>query len=241
MTRSRQVGGITAGNVESPGWGAKRQERQASRPLRSVPCHRALFTWNFGAPDSFPSRPKPITMSQKSLRIALGADHGGVDLKDALVAHLKAAGHEVTDFGTHGPESVDYADFANLVGRSVSDGTQDFGVLCCTSGVGVSIAANRHRHVRAANVRSVEEATVTRQHNDANVLCLGGKSLDTATATAMTDAFIATEFEGGRHQRRVCKSSGSRIAENDPELYAAIVAEGGDAPAVAPAVASAHA
>jgi glycine hydroxymethyltransferase len=164
-------------------------------------------------------------MSTKSLRIALGADHGGVDLKDALVAHLKAEGHQITDFGTHGPDSVDYADFANAVARTVADGTSDFGVVCCTSGVGVSIAANRHRHVRAANVRTVEEAQTTRLHNDSNVLCLGGKALDATTATAMADAFISTEFEGGRHQRRVCKSSGSRLAETDPEIYEAIVAE----------------
>jgi glycine hydroxymethyltransferase len=164
-------------------------------------------------------------MSTKSLRIALGADHGGVELKDALVAHLKAAGHQVTDFGTHGVDSVDYADFANAVARTVGDGTNDFGVVCCTSGVGVSIAANRHRHVRAANVRTVEEAHVTRQHNDSNVLCLGGKAVDAETAAKMADAFIATEFEGGRHQRRVCKSSGSRLAETDPEIYDAIVAE----------------
>lgn len=164
-------------------------------------------------------------MSQQSLRIALGADHGGVALKEALVAHLAAAGHELTDFGTHGTASVDYADFANLVGRAVSDGTRDFGILCCTSGVGVCIAANRHRHVRAANVRTVEEAVTTRQHNDANVLCLGGQSLDAATAAAMVDAFLATAFEGGRHELRVCKSSGSRIAELDPDIHAAIVAE----------------
>ncbi|MGE9269419.1 MAG: RpiB/LacA/LacB family sugar-phosphate isomerase, partial [Verrucomicrobiales bacterium] len=84
-------------------------------------------------------------MSQKSLRIALGADHGGVELKDAIVAHLQAAGYELTDFGTHGSESVDYPDFANLTARSVSDSTHDFGILCCTSGVGVAITANRHR------------------------------------------------------------------------------------------------
>ena len=169
--------------------------------------------------------PRYFLMSTKPLRIALGADHGGVELKDALVAHLKAAGHEVTDFGTHGPDSVDYADFANAVARTVGDGTSDFGVVCCTSGVGVSIAANRHRHVRAANVRTVEEAQTTRLHNDSNVLCLGGKALDAGTATAMADAFLATAFEGGRHQRRVCKSSGSRLSVTDPEVYAAIVAE----------------
>jgi glycine hydroxymethyltransferase len=179
------------------------------------------------------SRGKPSSclspsMSQKPqqpLRIALGADHGGVDLKDALVAHLTAAGHQVTDFGTHGHDSVDYPDFANLVAIGVSDGTQDWGIVCCTSGIGVCIAANRHEHVRAANARTVEEATITRQHNDSNVLCLGGKSTDAATAIAITEAFIATEFEGGRHERRVCKSSGSRIQETDPEIYAAIVAE----------------
>jgi glycine hydroxymethyltransferase len=164
-------------------------------------------------------------MSQKSLRIALGADHGGVDLKDQLVAHLKAQGHEVTDFGTQGHESVDYPDFANLVARAVADGTNDFGVLCCTSGVGVSIAANRHRHVRAANIRTAEEAVITREHNDANVLCLGAKTVDFGTAVAMLEAFFDTSFEGGRHEGRVCKSSGSRIAEIDPELYAAITAE----------------
>ena len=164
-------------------------------------------------------------MSQKSLRIALGADHGGVELKNALAAHLTTAGHQLTDFGTHGADSVDYADYANLVGRAVSDATMDFGILCCTSGVGMSIAANRHRHVRAANVRTVEEAVTTRQHNDANVLCLGGKEVDAATAVAMADAFLSSAFEGGRHEARVCKSSGSRIAETDPAIYDAIVAE----------------
>jgi glycine hydroxymethyltransferase len=164
-------------------------------------------------------------MSNKTLRIALGADHGGVDLKDALVAHLKAAGHEVTDYGTHGRESVDYPDFANAVARTVADGTSDFGFVCCTSGVGVCITANRHAHVRAANVRSIQEAITSREHNDVNVLCLSGKDLDVTTATAMADAFVSTTFAGGRHEVRVCKASGSRIAEVDPDLCKAIVAE----------------
>ncbi|WP_281375607.1 ribose 5-phosphate isomerase B [Haloferula luteola] len=159
------------------------------------------------------------------MKIAVGADHGGVELKEALVAHLQAQGYEVTDFGTHGTESVDYSDFANLVGRAVSDFTHDRGILCCTSGVGVCMTANRFEHVQAANVRTVEETVITRQHNDANVLCLGGKVVDAETGKAMVDAFLSTEFEGGRHERRVCKASGSRLAENDPDLYAAIVAE----------------
>jgi len=164
-------------------------------------------------------------MTEPTQRIAIGADHGGVELKEAMVAHLKSAGHEVTDFGTHGKDSVDYPDFANEVARAVSDSTHAWGVICCTSGVGVSIAANRFPHVRAANVLSVEETVITRQHNDANVLCLSGKLLDEPTARGMVDAFLGTEFEGGRHERRVCKASGSPVQVADPELYDAIVAE----------------
>jgi glycine hydroxymethyltransferase len=164
-------------------------------------------------------------MSHPTFRIAIGADHGAVDLKNAVAEHLKKVGHEVRDFGTHGHESVDYSDYGNLVARNVADGTYDFGILACTSGVGMCIAANRHRHVRAANVRSVEETVTTREHNDSNVLCLSGKFTDTATAIAMADAFLATAFAEGRHEIRVCKSSGSRIAETDPAIYAAITAE----------------
>ena len=164
-------------------------------------------------------------MSHPTFRVALAADHGAVDLKYAVAAHLKARGHEIHDFGTHTREAVDYPDFANLVARNVADGTYDFAILACTSGVGMCIAANRHRNVRAANVRSVEETLITRQHNDANVLCLSGKYTDTATAIAMSDAFLTTAFEGGRHQTRVCKSSGSRIEQVDPEVFAAITAE----------------
>lgn len=164
-------------------------------------------------------------MSHPTFRIALGADHGAYDLKNAVAAHLKAIGHDIHDFGTHSKESVDYAEYANLVSRAVADGSYDFGILACTSGVGMCIAANRHPHVRAANVRTVEEATMTRNHNNANVLCLAGNTIDAATAIAMADAFLKTPFEGGRHLARVCNASGSRIAHNDPELYAAITAE----------------
>ena len=169
--------------------------------------------------------PGLVLMSHPTFRIAIGADHGAVDLKNAVVQHLKAAGHDVTDLGTHDKQAVDYADYANLVARTVADGTSDFGILACTSGVGMCIAANRHRHVRAANVQSVEETVTTRQHNDSNVLCLSGKSTDAATGTAMADAFLATAFEGGRHEARVLASSGSRISVTDPAIYAAITAE----------------
>lgn len=161
-------------------------------------------------------------MSVKTFRIAVGADHGGVAIKNAIVEALKKAGHEVTDYGTQGGESVNYADYANLVAVGVADGTQDFGVLCCTSGIGMSIAANRFQGVRAANVRSVEETITTREHNDANVLCLGAKTTDATTAVEMAFAFIATAFAGGRHTCRVATSSGSRLEVTDVAIYNAI-------------------
>lgn len=173
---------------------------------------------------AFPSFNTP-PMSHPIFRIAIGADHGAFELKNAVVSHLKSLGHQLTDFGTYDTHSVDYSEYANQVARQVADGTVDFGVLACTSGVGMCIAANRHRHVRAANVRTVEEVKITRSHNNANVLCLAGKILDATTANAMVDAFLSTSFEGGRHQARVCNSSGSRLATTDPEIYQAMEGE----------------
>ena len=164
-------------------------------------------------------------MSNSPIRIAVGADHGAFEMKNAIVSHLREAGHMVEDFGTHSAESVDYPDYANIVGHNVSDGNFDFGILACTSGVGMCIAANRFRHVRAANVRDLEETVTTRKHNDANVLCLSGKYLEIGAAKEMVTAFLATDFEGGRHERRVCKASGSAIAVSDPEIYEAITGE----------------
>jgi len=159
------------------------------------------------------------------LRIAVGADHGAFALKQAIVAHLRERGHDVTDFGTNTEESSNYAEFAHLVAINVADGTCDIGILACTSGVGMAMAANRHRGVRAANVRTVGETQTTRQHNDANVLCLGAKTVDPETAIAMCDVFITTKFEGGRHCDRVLSASGSRLAVTDPDIFAAITAE----------------
>ncbi len=164
-------------------------------------------------------------MSQATLRIALGADHGALELKNALVAHLAGKGYEVEDFGTETAESCNYADYANLVARNVADGTFDLGFLACTSGIGMCIAANRHRHVRAANVRTADQAKTTREHNDTNVLCLSGKETSPEAAIEIAEAFIAASFQGGRHTARVAASSGSRIQITDPEIYAAIVAE----------------
>jgi glycine hydroxymethyltransferase len=164
-------------------------------------------------------------MSHPTYRIALGADHAAVEMKQAIRTQLEAAGHEVRDFGTDSSTSVDYPDFANPVARLVADGTYDFGILACTSGVGMSIAANRFRDIRAASVRSVEEAEISRLHNDANVLCLGTKHTDIPTALAMVDAFLSTNFEAGRHEQRLCKASGSRLSQTDPAIFSAIRAE----------------
>ena len=164
-------------------------------------------------------------MSENNVRIAVGADHGGVDIKDAVVLALRAKGYAVEDYGTHAHESVNYADYGNLVAIGVADGSFDYGILCCTSGVGMSITANRHRGVRAANVRTVVEASTTREHNDANVLCLGASSVDAATAVAMAETFVVTAFANGRHSCRVAASSGSRIEVTDPAVYAPIRAE----------------
>jgi glycine hydroxymethyltransferase len=166
-----------------------------------------------------------IQMSENNVRIAVGADHGGLDIKDAVVLALRAKGYSVEDYGTHSHESVNYADYGNLVAIGVADGSFEFGILCCTSGVGMSITANRHRGVRAANVRTVEEAATTREHNDANVLCLGASSVDVSTAAAMAETFIATSFANGRHSCRVAASSGSRMEVTDPAVFASIQAE----------------
>jgi len=159
------------------------------------------------------------------MNISIGADHGGVDLKPAIITHLEAAGHTVKNFGTDSTDSVDYSDFANGVARSITSGQYDRGILICRSGVGMCMAANRFKGIRGANARSVEETVTTRQHNDANVLCLGAGHLSVDDALAMVDAFVQTEFEGGRHEARVAKASGSRLAITDPELYSAIAAE----------------
>ena len=164
-------------------------------------------------------------MSTPSIRVAVGADHGGVELKNAIVAALEGAGHDVIDYGTNTTDSVDYSDFAHHVGRAVHEERADRGVLVCTSGVGVCLAANRFRDVRAANVRTVEETKVTRSHNDANVLCLGASVVAQEVALEMVNTFLSEKFEGGRHEARLCKASGSRLAMTDSEVFEAILGE----------------
>ena len=140
-------------------------------------------------------------------KIAIGCDHAGFPLKAALTAALSAFGHEVLDKGTNGPGRVDYPDHAHAVCRAVEAGEAKFGVLVCGSGIGMSIAANRHSAIRAALVHDGTGARLARQHNDANVLVLGGRVLGIEVAKDCLKTFFTTEFEGGRHARRVAKMS----------------------------------
>jgi ribose 5-phosphate isomerase B len=135
--------------------------------------------------------------------IALAADHAGFALKRALTDELRAGGYEVLDLGTGSTDSVDYPVFGDAMARALLEGRAERGVLICGTGIGVSIAANRHKGVRAAVCHSVEVARLARAHNDANVLALGGRVLDHETAKSCLRAFLETEFEGGRHGQRV--------------------------------------
>ena len=139
------------------------------------------------------------------MRIALGSDHAGFVLKEQLRRRLAEAGHEVIDFGTTSPESCDYPDFAQPVAREVASGHSDRGVLVCSTGIGMAMAANKVVGVRAAQGERVDDVRLTREHNDANVLTLGARHLDEAHAMELVQAFLDTEFSGGRHARRVAK------------------------------------
>lgn len=135
--------------------------------------------------------------------VALASDHGGVDLKDMLKDELQKRGIEVLDLGTDGSSSVDYPDFAEKMAESIKSGKADRGILMCGTGIGISIAANRHAHIRAALVHDGFGARMARQHNDANVLVLGGRTIGPEIAKECVELFLNTEFEGGRHARRV--------------------------------------
>lgn len=137
--------------------------------------------------------------------VALGADHAGFELKNLFVEHLRARGHEVVDLGTHSPDRVDYPDFGVAVGRAVIAGRAEFGVCICGSGIGIAIAANKVGGVRAATVHDVTSAALSRQHNDANVCCIGARLVGSQTALDALDAFLAACFQGGRHRPRVDK------------------------------------
>lgn len=139
--------------------------------------------------------------------IAIASDHGGFELKAILSGELSNLGFEVLDLGTEGPDSVDYPDFAEALTKVLRDGQAARGVLICGSGIGMSIAANRHREIRAALVHDNLSARLARQHNDANVLVMGGRFIGAEVAKDCLKAFLTTDFEGGRHDRRIGKLS----------------------------------
>ena len=137
------------------------------------------------------------------MRIALSADHAGYLLKDELAAWLREQGHEIIDLGTNGPESVDYPRFGALLAETIANGRAERGVTVCGSGIGVGIAANRNPACRCAIVDEPLSARLARRHNDANAIALGARLIGIEMARACVEAFLSTEFEGGRHQRRV--------------------------------------
>ena len=137
--------------------------------------------------------------------IAVGSDHAGYSLKQRLAAELRTLGHEVLDLGAHDADRVDYPDFGAAVGRAVAGAEADLGVCVCGSGIGIAMAANKVPGVRAAPVHDATSARLARQHNDANVLCLGERLLDPDVASEAVLAWLDAEFEGGRHVGRVAK------------------------------------
>jgi ribose 5-phosphate isomerase B len=138
-------------------------------------------------------------------RIAMGCDHRGLALKKPIMSFLQNAGYTCQDFGCYSTDPVDYPDIAQKVGEAVASGDFDQGILICDTGIGMSIAANKIKGVRAALCRNSFSAQRARQHNDANILCLRAEDIDTESALEMVKTFLATDFEGGRHTRRVNK------------------------------------
>tara|TARA_B100001559_G_scaffold320212_2_gene331684 strand:- start:4039 stop:4476 length:438 start_codon:yes stop_codon:yes gene_type:complete len=137
--------------------------------------------------------------------IAAGCDHGGFSLKTVLIEHLIESGHEVLDLGTDSNERVDYPDFSEAVAKSVASGEAEFGLLVCGSGIGVCMVANKISGIRAATIHDVTSAHLSREHNDANIICLGERLIGPEVAKEALDVFLASEFQEGRHLNRVKK------------------------------------
>lgn len=137
--------------------------------------------------------------------VAIGSDHAGFDCKEDLISFLEGKGLPYHDFGTHSKDSVDYPDFAHPVAEAVENGEASFGILLCGSANGVAITANKHQGIRAAICWGEELAKIVREHNDANIICIPARFVREGDAEKMVDIFMHTEFEGGRHQRRVAK------------------------------------
>jgi glycine hydroxymethyltransferase len=168
---------------------------------------------------------EPSTSAQSStVKIALGSDHAGYELKESLKQQLTTAGRTVQDAGTDSLDSTDYPDYAQAVVREVQEGNADFGILVCSTGIGMSISANKALGIRAALVHDKQTARLSREHNNANILCLASSSTSAATAQEIVDLFLTTEFTGGRHERRLNKISdaekdGGNLASTDPDIF----------------------
>lgn len=148
--------------------------------------------------------------------IALGADHGGFCLKEAIIEYLEKNNIEYKDYGCYSESSVDYPIYAKKAADAVTSGEAEKGILCCGTGIGISIAANKVKGIRAAVVTNEFCAEMTRRHNDANILCMGGRVISPEKAVKLTEIFLNTEFEGGRHERRIAQIS---KIENGEEVY----------------------
>lgn len=135
--------------------------------------------------------------------IAIGCDHGGYEIKNAVIEYLKDKGVAYHDYGCYSTESVDYPVYAYQVAQAVSSGEAQLGILCCGTGIGISMAANKVKGIRAAVCSDAFCAEMTRRHNNANILCMGGRVIDADKAVQLADIFLNTEFEGGRHDKRV--------------------------------------
>ena len=140
------------------------------------------------------------------MKISVGCDHGALELKNLVVAHLEKQGHEVTDFGTHTKDSCDYPEFAAAAAKAVADGTCDKGIVLCTTGIGVSITANKIKGIRCALLSDVMSARMTREHNDTNMMAIGAGVVGQMLALEIVDTWLGTEFSNeARHQRRIDK------------------------------------
>lgn len=137
------------------------------------------------------------------MKIAMACDHGGLELKESIKKYLEEQGIEVLDLGTNTTDSVDYPEYGKACGEAVASGKVQRGIVCCGTGIGISIAANKVKGVRCALCTDAHMAEMTRKHNDANILAMGGRIIDIETAKNITQTWLDTEFEGGRHQRRI--------------------------------------
>jgi ribose 5-phosphate isomerase B len=154
---------------------------------------------------NYPHKDQVRTTFHGMSSIAAGCDHGGFLLKNLLIDHLTERGYQVLDLGTHSLERVDYPDYAEAVARSVAAGEADFGLLVCGSGIGVCMAANKIQGIRAATVYDVTSAHLSREHNDANIICLGERLTGPEVAKEAVDVFLQSDFQDGRHAARIKK------------------------------------